>query len=128
MAFRHRQRHFPAIQAVAHFANLCIVDLPGVHQLIPRRGGIAQIQLALEHRLVARSGLNMWWNASMSICSPASSCMSFAHPESPQAIILMSDRRPHRLGELDRLCDRRRPVEAVVVVRRLIAKLPVANR
>src|SRR5438876_513419 len=57
VTFRQRQRNVPRTQVVANAAKLGVVQLPRLHQLLPGRIRVAPIQLAPQHRLARRIGI-----------------------------------------------------------------------
>ena len=118
----------PRAQAVAHGADLGVGHLPRRHQLLPRRIRIAPIQLASQHRLVWRIGIeHVMEREILNVFSG-----HLRHARRPTAVAPRDQLnrgigRTHGLCKLDGLARRGLEIEAVLVVGRLVPDLPVAD-
>ena len=128
MAFRHRQGNLPGAQAVANRADLRVGHLPRLHQLIPGRVRVAPVQLAAQHRPLARVGIEHVMEREVLRVFPG----DLGHAARPPAVAPRDhlDRRvgrAHRRRELDGLARRGLEIEAVLVVGRFVPDLPVPD-
>src|SRR5439155_9763402 len=128
VAFRQRQRNVPRTQVVANAAKLGVVQLPRLHQLLPGRIRVAPIQLAPQHRLARRIGiehvmereiLNMF-------------ARHLAHARRPTAVAPGDQLNrwincAHGSCKLDGLACRGFEVEAILVVGRFVTDLPMPD-
>ena len=118
----------PRAQTVAHGANLGVGQLPRRHQLLPGRIRVAPIQLAAQHRLLRRIGIEHVMEREVLHVFPG----HLRHARRPTAVAPRDQLnrgigRTHGLCKLDGLARRGFEIEAVLVVGRLVPDLPVPD-